>query len=685
MNRRRRTDVLHRSFLSGLLATTLGAQEPPQPPPPTPPGVPPGAPPQPQGPESWAAESRPVAATRTPSQVRIFTEEDIQRSGARTLGEFLVREVPGQVQNQGGAGLPSRAYLGGGRPQDVIVLLDGIPITDPARLGTDLNEIPVLGITRIEIVAGAPGSGLGGAGGTIALFTGRPTEPGLSMDLSGLGGGNGKGSATVAPGYAWGSGYLRGGNLSAEEKQALETTRPYRQVTNFVSMGQKVGDATWTLGLRTAHLGVPVPFQEITDTSRVYSPGRESRQRSDSGLLRVELPLGPKSALETTLSLTRFRHESPDEGQVELQRFEGRETRLQLGLNLQATPRNGFSFRVDGAVSRQQGTEDPAVDGQAKARTLGAGLEWRFDVGRGFRIVGQARYAWYRQSILDQGEDREVLKDSGAVYRLALNQELGYGFRAYAGWGTADLPPHLIQQLRNAEVPGSPALRNERMTFSQIGLAWGAGKAYVKIEAQQMQLTGAIGVEALATTPAAPGGLNVPPDSRFANQDRIRTRGVETGLGWSPIRGFGLEGFVRAQEARDLNAPEGLEFATDPVQRRPFSTHGLKTRFGGGDVRVDVHYTHVGHQFASIGDCNCATPVPNIRPVNVVFRDVGMTTTVKAGKRWTLIWRGEHLLQPKVDLNAWIAGAKDAQNDAYMVYGYPAARPTYSFEARYRY
>jgi outer membrane receptor protein involved in Fe transport len=685
MNRRRRTDVLHRSLLTGLLASTLTAQEPPQPPGAPPSAMPPAQPPRAEGPESWAAESRPVAATRTPSQVRIFTEEDIQRSGARTLGEFLVREIPGQVQNEGGAGLPSRAYLGGGRPQDAVVLLDGIPLTDPARLGTDLNEIPILGITRIEIIAGAPGSGLGGAGGTIALFTGRPVEPGLSMDLSGLGGGNGKGSGTVAPGYAWGGGFIRGGNLSAEEKQSLETARPYRQVTNFLSLGQKFGEATWTLGLRTTNFGVPVPFQEITDTTRVYSPGRESRQRSTSGLLKVDLPLGPRSSFETTFSLTRYRHESPDEGQVELQRFEGREARLQFGINLQATPRNGFSFRIDGAQSRQQGTEDPAVDGLAKGRTYGAGLEWRFDAGRGFRIIGQARYAWHRQSIVEGGEDREVLKTSGSVFRLALNQELGYGFRAYAGLGSADLPPHLIQQLRNAEVPGSPALKSERMTFSQVGLAWGAGKAYVKIEAQQTQLSGAIGVEALAPTPVVPGGLNVPPDSRYANQDRIRTRGVETGLGWTPFRGFGLEGFVRAQEARDLNAPAGQEFATDPVQRRPFSTHGIKTRLGGGDVRVDLHYTHVGHQFASIGDCNCATPVPNIRPVNVVFRDVGMTTTVKAGKRWTLIWRGEHLLQPKVDLNAWIAGAKDNQNDAFMVYGYPAARPTYSFEARYRY
>ncbi|HJV22528.1 MAG TPA: Plug domain-containing protein, partial [Holophagaceae bacterium] len=417
MNPCRRAVLLLRwSILSGLFVPTLAAQEAG----PVPPQEAPTAT-KPAPPESWAAEARPIALSRTPAQVRVFGEEDILRSGARTLGEFLVREIPGQVQNEGGPGLPSRSFMGGTRPQDSVVVFDGIPITDPGQLGTDLNEIPLLGVTRIEVITGSPGMGPAGAGGTIALFTGRPEKAGMSGDLSGLGGGNGKGGATVAPGYAWDGGYVKGGNFSGEEQQTLETVRPYRQVTNFLSLGQKQGDASWTLGLRSTAFGVPVPFQEVTDTTRVYSPGRESRQRSDSGLLRVEVGLSPRTSLESTFSLTRFRHEAPDAGQVELQRYEGREGRLQVGLNLQATPRTGFSFRIDGSEARQLGTEDPAVTGTAKGRTFGAGVEWRFDPVPSFRILGQVRQAWYRQSVEDAGQDREVLKSSGTVLRLGLN------------------------------------------------------------------------------------------------------------------------------------------------------------------------------------------------------------------------------------------------------------------------
>lgn len=679
----------------GLLATGLVAQDPKAPEPRTQPPVPgpPQAPPPqaPPTPESWAAESRPVRLTGTPAQVRVFGADDLLRSGARTLGEFLVREMPGQVQNEGGPGLPSRSFLGGLRPQDTTVLFDGIPVSDPGRLGTDLNEIPLVGVTRIEVITGSPGMGFSGAGGTIALFTGKPTEEGPSGDLSGLGGAHGRGSATVAPGYGWEDGYLRAGSLTAEEKQTTDTVRPYRQVSNFFAFGQKVEDVTWTLGWRHTAFGVPAPFQDVTETTRVYNPGRETRQQGDSGLLKVGVALDERSSVEGTFSMSRFRHEAPDEGLADPQRYEGRDARLQLAYHRQVSPRTGLSFRLDLGEARQDGTEDPDVAGRARQRTYGVGLEWRFEPVTGFRVIGQARNAWFKQTLLrGDGTEADLLSGNGAMVRLGLNQELPWGFRIYAGAGTGTLPPHLIQQLRNDAIPGSTPLRAEKLAFSQIGLGWGTGRAYVRVEAQQMRLRDAIGVEAQATLPgprgvAGLGAANVAGGNAYVNQDRIRIQGVETTLGWTPLRFLGVEAFARAQEARDLNAAAGQEFATPAVQRRPFSTHGLKTRIGGDTVRVDLHYTLVGHQFASIGDCDCAAPVPTIRPIQAVFRDVGMTTTVKAGKRWTLIWRGEHLLQPKVDAAEWVARLKDSQNDTFMVYGYPAARPSYSFEARFTY
>ncbi|HJW73857.1 MAG TPA: TonB-dependent receptor plug domain-containing protein [Geothrix sp.] len=655
-------------ILLSSLPLILAAQEQVPAPPQDPAlSVPTPAPPKP--PESWAAESQPVQVGRTPGQVEIFDADDIQRYGSRTLGEFLLREMPGQVQNQGGPGLPSHIYLGGTRPQDTVVLLDGVPLMDPGRLGQDLNEIPLLGITRIEVITGSPSAGPSGQGGTIALFTGKPVKPGASGDLSGLGGNNGQGQSTATPGYAWNGGYFRGGNLSAEEKQTTETDRPYRQVTNFLGLGQKWGSAVISMAWRGTFFGVPQPYQEVTDFARVYNPGRESRQRSDSGLVRIDWGLAPGLGLETTLGMSRFRHEQADDGSALPSFFEGRQTRFQTALHLGMGPRSGLSLRLEAQDTRQDGDEDPLVTASAKGRQIGLGLEWHYEPLPGFRLLGQARSTKDNQSLLQGGMDTSVLSGSGHTLRLGFTQELPFGFRIYGAGGGGRTAPSLIQQLRNSSVPGTAPLRMEQTTFMQVGLGWGKGTWYGKVQAQQQNGKDLIGSNGLA----------------YANQDRLRVRGTDFVFGWRTAKKLGMEAYARTQEARDLNAPAGQQFSTAASQRRPFTAQGLRGLMGGNRVQVEVHYTLQGHQYASFGDCDCAQPIPAVHAIQVVYRDVGMSTTLKIGRHWTLIWRGEHLIQPKVDPAEWVAKAKDGQNDSYIVYGYPAARPTYAFEARFSY
>lgn len=622
--------------------------------------------------ESWAAESRPVALGRTPGQVRIFDEDDIQRSGARTLGEFLLRELPSQVQNQGGPGLPSRSYLGGGRPQDTRVMVDGVPRMDPGRLGQDLNEVPLLGITRIEVLTGTPDTG--GRGGTIALFTGRPAKPGLSGDLGGLGGSNGQGQSTASPGFAWEGGYLTGGNLSAQEKQTTETDRPFRMVTNFLGLGQKWGSALWTLAWRGTFFGVPEPYQQVTETTRVYDAARESRQRSDAGQLRADWDLAPGLRLETSLGLARFRHEQAPQGASQPSPFEGRETRLQSVLHWTTGTRSDLSFHLEGREVRQDGDENPLVLGSAKGRQLGLGVEWRFEPRPGLRLLGMACGTRDRQSLLMGGTDREVLDASGHTLRLGLNQELAHGLRIYSALGGGRTAPTVLQQLRNSLAPAAAPLRMEQSTFVQIGLGWGQGNWHGRLESQQQT-----GKDLLAFN-----------GQGYVNQDRVRVRGTEAAFGWRTAQKAGLEGFIRAQEARDLNAPEGQALSTPASQRRPFSSHGLKGFMGWSRVRAEVHYTLQGHQYAAAGDSEGGgarangLPAP-VRATQVVYRDVGMSTTVKAGKHWTFVLRGEHLLQPTTDAAAWVARAREGQNDAAIIDGYPAAGPSYSAEARFRF
>jgi hypothetical protein len=659
------------------LAATLAAQAPPL---------------EPEAPkplESWAAEARPVAVGRTPGQVRIFDEDDLQRSGARTLGEFLLRELPAQVQNQGGPGLPSRTFLGGSRPQDTVVLLDGVPLMDPGRLGQDLNEVPLLGLTRIEVITGSAGSGPSGQGGTIALFTGKPAKPGASGELSGLGGGNGQGQSTATPGYAWEGGFVRGGNLSAREEQTTETVRPFRLVTNFLSLGQQWGDARWTLHWRGTALGVPQPYETVTDFTRTYDAARESRQHSDAGQLRLDWELAQGLWVEASLGMARFRHEQPNEGSPIAAPFEGRQARFQTALHVITGARSTLSFRFEGQTTRQEGDADLLVLGAAQGQQVAAAVEWSFEPRPGFRLLGQLRGTRDRQALLLGAAETDVLNAMGHSFRLGFNQDLGHGLRLYGAGGSGRTAPTLLQQLRNAQVVAAPVmplapgdilvpkgepLRMEQSTFLQVGLGWGQGNWYGKLESQQQTGRDLIGLTNLG----------------YVNLDRVRVRGTEVAFGWRTANKTGLEAFARAQEARDLTAPEGQQFGTRAAQRRPFSSHGLKGFLGWGRVRTELHYTLQGRQYAAIGDGDVlfrgtAQGPAVIRPTQVVYRNVGLSTSVQVGRSWTFVLRGENLLQKKTTAGDWVADTQGRQNDGAIIDGFPAPRPSYGLEARVKF
>jgi len=622
--------------------------------------------------ESWAAEARPVALGRTPGQVTLFDEDDILRSGARTLGAFLLRELPGQVQSQGGAGLASPIYLGGSRPQDTLILVDGMPLMDPGRLGQDLSEVPLLGVTRVEVITGSPGSGPSGQGGTIALFTGRPLKPGASGDLGGLGGNNGQGQSTVTPGFAWGGGTRRGGNQTAQEKQPLPPDRPQRPWSKFLGWGPTPGSAALSLAWRGTSFGVPQPYQNNSDSTRTYNPTRESRQRSDSGQLRLDWKLGPGLNLETILGLARFRHEEPKVGSALPTPFEGRQTRFQSVLHLVTGPRSGLSLRLEGQDTRQDGDVNPAVLGAVKGTQAAFGLDWHFEARPGLRLLGQARGTKDRQSLVLGGTDRELLSGSGHSLRPGFNQELGAGLRLYGSGSRGRTAPQLLEQLRNGSVAGAAPLRMEQTTTLQLGLGWGQGNWYGRIESQQQT-----GKDLIAS-----GGTGL------ANRDQVRARGTDAALGWRTAKKLGVEAFLRAQEARDLNAPEGQQYRTQAAQRRPFSAHGLKGFVGWSQVQAELHYTQQGRQYSTYGE---GTPAPatgqpaTLRPTKGVYRNIRTSTPVPVGRHWTFILRGENLLQPRTDPTQWATRLREGQDDAFVIDGYPAATPTYSVEARFRF
>lgn len=160
---------------------------------------------------------RSVAAAGT-----VIEREAIDHSRARDLGELLQRESGVIVIRRGGPGAPSVASVRGGSADQVLVLLDGMPINSPLTGEADLSAIPLASVERVRVLRGGQSARYGGRAlaGVIAVETRLPTAPELAVGVAA--GAFGERSAAVSVGSRSG-GRERGlGGLLAGEWRALD-------------------------------------------------------------------------------------------------------------------------------------------------------------------------------------------------------------------------------------------------------------------------------------------------------------------------------------------------------------------------------------------------------------------------------------------------------------------------------
>ncbi|HSM51721.1 MAG TPA: TonB-dependent receptor [Thermoanaerobaculia bacterium] len=124
----------------------------------------------------------PVAAEATGRAVAVLTAEEIARHPVRSLPELL-QLVPGlDVARRGPFGIQADLSARGSSFEDVLVLLDGVPVANAQTGHHNLDlPVPVAAIERVEVLFG-PGAALYGgnaSGAVVQILTRRPPASGV--------------------------------------------------------------------------------------------------------------------------------------------------------------------------------------------------------------------------------------------------------------------------------------------------------------------------------------------------------------------------------------------------------------------------------------------------------------------------------------------------------------------------
>jgi vitamin B12 transporter len=217
------------------------------------------------------------SAARAARTTYVVTAADIARNGDRTVADALAN-LPGvNVTSYGGFGAQAIVGIRGSSSAQVLVLVDGQPVAGSQIGDVNLEQLPVTGVDRIEVVEGGGSTlyGAGSIGGVINIITSMQQTPN---------------TATVATGsygeqtYQFHTPYFSFQRTYATNNYAV-TGAPNRQnaqaglTAGSVAYSQRAGafDFSFTGDLSNALVGVPGELDFFSPTSEQNTVNRDLR------------------------------------------------------------------------------------------------------------------------------------------------------------------------------------------------------------------------------------------------------------------------------------------------------------------------------------------------------------------------------------------------------------------------
>lgn len=519
------------------------------------------------------------SADDTPVRTEVVGPEELRRTHARTLKEAL-ENLPGlQLREIHGKSGYELSMQGLGSDQ-VLVLIDGLPLTASTGSTVDLSQYLLTDVERIEVVKGAASAQYGSSamGGVVHVIT-RGIEPGRAgvvvVDAGSRGRQNpsgrrldlGRGHAQV--GVQGGSEHWRlrvVGDVVDDRGFAVDPTawarqgdavrraqagarlawHPVREGAAWLDAGHYREDAE----KRYDHYVPPrILPQRKTEDARRDRLSAGMRWRPDGGV-GIDLRGVHERYRAHTLSYSDAALTGRREAELDLSHLSGQFDWPPLGRQLWQL---GFDLHREGLSQTNNGQSEVVLDGRVERRShevfvqndillderweLLLGLRWQEDSDFGGhaapklslrrRLGGQAHWRGSLRASLGQGYRVPNLKER---YYLFDHSALGY------------------------RVIGNPDLRPESSTSAQLGASVQIGTE-LSLEANLFHNR----VQDLIQTDLArPLVIDGVAHYTYRNVARARTQGLEAGVQWQARPALRLQAAYTYTHTRDLGSGREL-------------------------------------------------------------------------------------------------------------------------------
>lgn len=531
-----------------------------------------------------------VTATRSerliddaPVRTEVVTRQEIERTNARTLKQAL-ENVPGlqmrEVRGKSGYELS----LQGLNADQVLVLIDGLPITASTSSTVDLSQYLINQIEHIEVVKGASSAQYGSSamGGVINVIT-RRTKAGFggtaAVDIGSFGKQNDSGKSALAN-NRHGRFSLGGGTdqwrlaLSGDATDdAGFAKRPseYTRQGDASARQQLALRGDWTPS-KSGRLWAEASHYTEDDTQRyqLYVPPVNVPQRKEENIVRKRLAGGGNWRFDNGLRAEfkgvdeKYDSQSPaySNGFLATSRQSNQHTQhISTQLDLPAWGRQlwmvGTDWHKESLSQTSNGLSELGLLGSASRSSHEVFVQndiifnERWELLLGLRGQNDSDFGGHwapkisvRGNVYEQDGIKGVFRASlGQGYRVPNLKERHYLFdHSNLGY----------------KVVGNPNLQPESSNSLQIGGTLSQGRDWsVDVNAFYNQVSDLI-QEDLANATVS-NGITL---YSYANVASAKTAGVESSVTWRPSPSWDLSAAYTYTQARDRN--KGIELTRRP-------------------------------------------------------------------------------------------------------------------------